>query len=79
MKDMKRKALAAALSIAAGGALAQQAQKVEKIEVTGSNIKRVDTETAAPVQIITREEIERSGRPRSRSCSRTCAEPHPAA
>ncbi len=37
-------------------------QKVEKIEVTGSNIKRVDTETVAPVLIITREEIQASGR-----------------
>ncbi len=37
-------------------------QKVEKIEVTGSNIKRVDTETVAPVLIITREEIAASGR-----------------
>jgi iron complex outermembrane recepter protein len=35
--------------------------KVEKIEVTGSNIKRVDSETIAPVQIITREEIQQSG------------------
>jgi iron complex outermembrane recepter protein len=35
--------------------------KTEKIEVTGSNIKRVDTETPSVVQIITREEIERSG------------------
>lgn len=38
------------------------AQKVEKIEVTGSNIKRVDTEAVAPVQIVTREEIQASGR-----------------
>jgi iron complex outermembrane recepter protein len=38
------------------------AQKVEKIEVTGSNIKRVDAETVAPVQVITREDIERSGK-----------------
>jgi iron complex outermembrane receptor protein len=38
------------------------AQKVEKIEVTGSNIKRVDTETVAPVQVITRDDIERSGK-----------------
>ncbi len=37
-------------------------QKVEKIEVTGSNIKRVDTETVAPVLVITREEIQASGR-----------------
>ncbi len=38
-------------------------QKVEKIEVTGSNIKRVDAETASPITIITREDIERSGKP----------------
>lgn len=37
-------------------------QKVEKIEVTGSNIKRIDAETPAPVQIITREDIEKSGK-----------------
>lgn len=51
-----------ALSIAP--AFAQQApQRLERIEVTGSNIKRVDTETVAPVEVITREEIQRSGRP----------------
>ena len=37
-------------------------QKVEKVQVTGSNIKRVDSETVAPVLIITREEIAASGR-----------------
>ena len=36
-------------------------QKVEKIEVTGSNIKRVDAETTSPITIITAEEIKRSG------------------
>ena len=46
---------------AAQAAYAQQAQKIEKIEVTGTNIKRVDIETAAPITIITREDIERSG------------------
>src|SRR4051812_37151561 len=51
-----------ALSLASGAAFAQQAQKVEKIEVTGSNIKRTDTETAAPVQILTREDIEKTGK-----------------
>jgi iron complex outermembrane receptor protein len=39
----------------------QQTQKVEKIEITGSNIKRIDVEGPAPVQIITREDIEKSG------------------
>ena len=36
-------------------------QKVEKIEVTGSNIKRVDAETTSPITIITAEDIKRSG------------------
>jgi iron complex outermembrane receptor protein len=32
-----------------------------EVDVTGSNIKRTDVETALPVQVITRAEIERSG------------------
>jgi iron complex outermembrane recepter protein len=36
-------------------------QKVEKVEVTGSNIKRVQTEGALPVQVITREQLDRTG------------------
>ncbi len=36
-------------------------QKVEKVEITGSNIKRVQNEGALPVQIITREQLDRSG------------------
>ena len=36
-------------------------QKVEKIEVTGSNIKRVDAETSSPITVITAEEIKRTG------------------
>jgi iron complex outermembrane receptor protein len=50
------------VSLVALPAAAQQtAQSKERIEVTGSNIKRTDTETPAPVQVITREQIERSG------------------
>jgi outer membrane receptor for ferrienterochelin and colicin len=30
-------------------------------EITGSSIKRIDAETALPVQVITREQIQRSG------------------
>lgn len=37
------------------------APKVEKIEVTGSNIKRVQDEGALPVQVITKDEIDRAG------------------
>jgi iron complex outermembrane recepter protein len=42
-------------------ATAAPERKPEKIEVTGTNIKRVDAETASPVTIITREDIERQG------------------
>ena len=59
---------AAGQVVVAGNTFAQQAptppaaQKVEKIEVTGSNIKRVDAEGSAPIQVITRDEIANSGK-----------------
>jgi iron complex outermembrane recepter protein len=61
---IKKKQLVVAIAatfVASGLAYAQTPQKVEKVEVTGSNIKRIDAETVAPVEIITREQIERSG------------------
>jgi iron complex outermembrane receptor protein len=36
-------------------------QTLRRVEVTGSRIKRIDTETPSPVSVITREQIERSG------------------
>ncbi len=72
MKEIKRKRLSSALvqalgagvavSVIATAAHAQQAQRIEKIEVTGSNIKRVDAETAQPIIIISRDDIEQSGK-----------------
>ena len=57
-------AMGTGLLFAAAPAFAQTTpERLERIEVTGSNIKRVDTEGVAPVDIITREEIQRSGRP----------------
>jgi iron complex outermembrane receptor protein len=47
------------LAIGALPALAQQ--QLERVEITGSSIKRIDAETALPVTIMTREEISRSG------------------
>ncbi|HUR90258.1 MAG TPA: TonB-dependent receptor plug domain-containing protein, partial [Ramlibacter sp.] len=38
-----------------------QQTSLERVEITGSSIRRVDAETALPVQIISREEIQRSG------------------
>ena len=40
---------------------AQQASTLERVEITGSSIKRVQTEGATPVQTITRQEIDRAG------------------
>jgi len=59
----QRKKVAIALGIggvalvAGGMATAQDI----KVNVTGSNIKRVDTETSAPIQTISREDIQQSG------------------
>jgi iron complex outermembrane recepter protein len=67
MQQLKRTTLSQAVllaisSLAVGVAHGQtQSQQVEKIEVTGSNIKRIDVETVAPVTVITRDQIERSG------------------
>ncbi|HLX22392.1 MAG TPA: TonB-dependent receptor [Usitatibacter sp.] len=58
-------ALALASSGAATNAFAQQASDApaskERIEVTGSSIKRVEGETALPVTVISRDEIDKSG------------------
>lgn len=56
--------LRSALALAIGAALLTQAaaQEVQRVEITGSNIRRVQSETASPVQTLTREEIARSGK-----------------
>ena len=38
------------------------AQTLERVEITGSNIRRINSETASPVQTLTREDIDKSGR-----------------
>ncbi len=39
----------------------QTTEKIQKVEVTGTSIKRTNTETASPVQVIRAEDIKRSG------------------
>jgi len=66
---LQRTKLAAALACATGAAAAVSTSAVYaqattpdiRVEVTGSNIKRVEGEGALPVTVITREEIQRSG------------------
>ena len=66
----KRTGVSAALAVAFGGALAvvampgmaqQSEQKLERVEITGSAIKRVDAEGPVPVEVYTRKEIVRTG------------------
>ena len=64
----KKTLVARALVVAFGagtlalGVNAQDAtQDLQRVTVTGSNIKRIDAETALPVQVITRAEIQRTG------------------
>lgn len=49
-----------AVGLTLGSSHAQQAH-IEKVIITGSNIKRIDVETATPVQILRREDINRLG------------------
>lgn len=59
--------MTAALGMLGNGALAQEpaqeaAQpKLQRVEITGSAIKRLESETALPVQVITRADIEKAG------------------
>jgi iron complex outermembrane receptor protein len=62
-----RPTVLASAVVAALGLMGQQAQaqteapKMQRVEITGSSIKRIDSETALPVQTISREEIEKMG------------------
>ena len=57
-------AFSSTAALAGGAAHAQQSgvQELQRVEVTGSNIRRTDSETASPVQTLTREDIQKSGK-----------------
>ena len=63
----KRSQVCSAVVAAFGGVLAMSAAptfgqtQLERVEITGSSIKRVDSETALPVTVIKRVDIERIG------------------
>ncbi len=57
-----RSRLAAALGMALlGTAAAQTDTTLPAVEITGSSLRRIDAESALPVQVITRKDIDRSG------------------
>ena len=66
---LKKTKLCTGLMVACGGVLLSagqaaiaQTQSLERVEITGSNIKRTDTETASPVQIISKQELDQAGK-----------------
>lgn len=64
LSTINRAAMLVCLGSIAVSAIAQtttETDTLKRVEVTGSRIKRVDAETASPVQVITRDQIERSG------------------
>jgi iron complex outermembrane receptor protein len=63
--SFKPKKLTVAVMVALGVTSLAQAQTAttEKTVITGSNIKRVDAEPVSPVDVITREQIEKTGLP----------------
>jgi iron complex outermembrane receptor protein len=49
-------------SLAFGSASAWSEEALERVEITGSRIKRAETEKASPVQILTRDDIDKAAR-----------------
>lgn len=58
-----RLAVLSVLSSASGLALAQQDAdvKLERVEITGSSIKRIDAETAVPVTVVKMDDLKKTG------------------
>jgi iron complex outermembrane receptor protein len=68
-RNFRRTVVAHAALIAVCGTAAMVApqvvfaqQTLQRVEVTGSSIRRADAETASPIQVITKEEIDASGK-----------------
>lgn len=73
IKKIKAKTLPQALSLALGSVVllplalphahAQQTdgEQVQRVEITGSNIRRTDKETPSPVQVLTQQDLKASG------------------
>jgi iron complex outermembrane receptor protein len=59
MRHLHRFAFPLLVGLPSCAALAQE--PVQRVEVTGSSIKRLDAETALPVQVLTQQDIARSG------------------
>jgi iron complex outermembrane receptor protein len=54
-------AVAVALQAMTSIAQAQTAESLQRVEITGSRIRQVDLETAQPIQVMTQEQIQKTG------------------
>lgn len=61
MFTQHRISVAAAVVVGSLFAAHSRAQESQRVEITGSSIKRIDAETALPVQVLTRDDIQRTG------------------
>ncbi len=62
MQQRTKIALAVAFAVHSMAAVAQEAAApLQRVEVTGSRIRQVDLETAQPVQVMTQEQIQKTG------------------
>ena len=61
MKKMVAAMMAAGLASAAFAAGQQDDEKITRVEVTGSSLKRINAETASPLQVIDARQIENMG------------------
>jgi len=61
MQQRTKIAVAVALAINAMSGLAQAQETIQRVEVTGSRIRQVDLETAQPLQVMTQEQIQKTG------------------
>jgi len=59
MQQRTRIALAVAVAAHAMSALAQE--QLQRVEVTGSRIRQVDLETAQPIQVLTQDQLQKTG------------------
>src|SRR5674476_1126579 len=49
------------LAIAPGTVMAQDSTSLERVEITGSAIKRIDAETAVPITVIKFDDLKKQG------------------
>jgi iron complex outermembrane receptor protein len=61
MRQRTKIALAVAIALQSMTSVAQAQETLQRVEVTGSRIRQVDLETAQPVQVMTQEQIQKTG------------------